>query len=71
MNVTAKLPLDLPNPNVTGTCEVAVSFTCDNRGMERLNPLAMLPGSDLPNRYTRICQPCYDALADVYVASAR
>lgn len=34
---------------------------------ERLNPLAMLPDSELPNRYTPMCQVCYDLLADAYV----
>lgn len=64
------LLVDYPNPNYRGPCTVKVTFACEGEGMERLNPLAMLPKSTVPNRYSTICQTCYDTLALIYGRSA-
>jgi hypothetical protein len=48
-----------------------VTFACeDTATVTRINPLAMLPGSETPAEYVRICPPCYDTLAQIYAASA-
>lgn len=61
-------PYDIayPDPGKTGPC-IGATFACRGTGPERLDPRAMLAGSDRPARYTHICQPCYDTLADAYV----
>lgn len=59
-----------PNPNHTGACTVSVTFACTGNGIERLNPLAMLPNPTVKAEYTFICQPCYDTLANIYMESA-
>lgn len=64
------LPVDYPNHNYKAACTVAVTFACSGQGIERLNPLAMLPDSTVPNRYSCICQACYDCLALIYARSA-
>jgi hypothetical protein len=59
----------LPDPTVTDPCQAQATFMCTGQAAgERLNPLAMLPGSRVPNGYVPMCQPCYDHLADSYVA---
>jgi hypothetical protein len=48
-----------------------VTFACkDTATVTRINPLAMLPGTETPAEYVRICAPCYDTLAEIYAASA-
>jgi hypothetical protein len=60
----------LPDPNVKGPCQAQAHWTCTGQAAgERLNPLAMLPGSTVSSEYVLICQPCYDHLADSYVAT--
>jgi hypothetical protein len=60
----------LPDPTVTGPCQVQATFMCTTEAAgERLNPLAMLPGSTVPAEYVPMCQPCYDHLADAYVTA--
>jgi hypothetical protein len=60
----------LPDPTVTGPCQVQATFMCTTEAAgERLNPLAMLPGSTVPAGYVPMCQSCYDHLADAYVAA--
>jgi hypothetical protein len=55
----------------TGPCQAQATFMCTGAGMLRLNPLAMLPASEVPNAYVPICPPCYDHLADQYVSGVR
>lgn len=62
---------NLPGTTTPGPCRSGVTFACqDVATVTRINPLAMLPGSEIPAEYVRICQPCYDTLADIYAASA-
>ena len=65
----APIITDFPNPSVTGPCQVEVSFACVGSGIERLNPLAMLPKPTVSAKYAFICRVCYDSLADLYVRS--
>jgi hypothetical protein len=52
----------------TGPCEAQATFMCTGIGTPRLNPLAMLPDHLVEFDYVPTCQPCYDHLADQYVA---
>jgi hypothetical protein len=60
----------LPDPTITGPCQAQAHWTCTGQAAgERLNPLAMLPGSEVPADYVPMCQPCVDHLSDAYVAA--
>jgi hypothetical protein len=52
----------------TGPCEAQATFMCTGIGVVRLNPMAMLPETRIPNAYVPICQLCYEHLADRYVS---
>lgn len=58
----------LPDPSVTGPCQAQATFMCTGEAAgERLNPMAMLPGSTITNAYVPMCQPCLEHLSDAYV----
>ena len=60
----------LPNPTVTGPCQAQATFMCtgEARGAH-LNPLAMLPGSEVPTDYVPMCPACKEHLSDAYVTA--
>lgn len=68
LDLRAGRALGLPDPTVTGPCQAQATFMCtgEARG-EHLNPLAMLPGSEVSADYVPMCQPCKDHLSDQYV----
>ena len=63
----------LPDPTVKGPCQAEATFMCTGEAAgERLIPQSMLPTEDRPRTgpiYQPMCQPCYDHLADAYVAT--
>lgn len=61
----------LPDPTVTGPCQVQATFMCTGEAEgERLIPTSMLPDALIPGPlYAPMCQPCYDHLADSYLAA--
>lgn len=63
-NVTASLP----DPNLTGPCNLQASPFCDNRGRQRLDPMDMLDASTAFAGHVSACDPCYEVRADQYVA---
>jgi hypothetical protein len=67
---TAIRQTTLPDPTVTGPCQAQAHWTCTGQARgEHLNPLAMLPGSEVPADYVPMCQPCKDHLSDAYVTA--
>lgn len=64
-------PSALPDPTVTGPCQMQVTFMCTGEAAgERLIPTSMLPDALIPGPlYAPMCRPCYDHLADSYLAA--
>lgn len=58
----------LPDPNLTGPCNLQASPFCDNQGRQRLDPMDMLDAGKAFAEYTSACDICYDARADEYVS---
>lgn len=59
----------LPDPTVTGPCQVQATFLCTQEaaGM-RLIPTSMLPDALIPGPlYAPMCLPCYEHLSTVYL----
>lgn len=60
----------LPDPNVSGPCQVQASPFCEpSAGAQRYNPTDMLQSATAFRTPVMICQPCYDAQADLFVAT--
>lgn len=61
----------LPDPTVTGPCQVQATFMCtDQAAGERLIPTSMLPDALIPGPfYAPMCLPCYEHLSTVYLAT--
>jgi hypothetical protein len=60
----------LPDPNITGPCQVQASPFCEpSAGRQRMDPMDMAEPETSFRAYTMICQPCYDARADLFVAT--
>lgn len=58
----------LPDPNITGPCQLQVSFLCKpSEGQQRMDPMDMATSETSFRAYVMCCQPCYDAQADEYV----
>lgn len=65
-----RFPRALPDPTVAGPCQAQAHWTCTGQARgEHLNPLAMLPGSEVSADYVPMCQPCKDHLSDAYVTT--
>lgn len=64
------VPGPLPDPTVTGPCQVQATFMCTGQAAgERLIPTSMLPDSLIKGPlYAPMCLPCYEHLADAYIA---
>lgn len=60
---------NLPDPDITGPCQVQSSPFCTTQGQQRMNPMDMLDTETSFRVYAPICQPCYDHQADMYVAA--
>ncbi len=61
-------PSTLPDPNITGPCEVRASLMCDGAGRQRYNPMDMAQTETSFRAFSMICQPCYDHKADAFIA---
>jgi hypothetical protein len=59
---------NLPNPNITGPCQVQSSALCTQEGIQRLNPTDMLNISTAFTSYTQMCLPCYERQSDLFIA---
>lgn len=59
----------LPDPNATGPCQLQASPLCLQVGGQRMDPMDMLQTETAFRGYVQTCQPCYDARADLYVAT--
>ena len=65
LNATAVLP----NPNVTGPCQIQSSILCKpSEGAQRLNPMDMLNINTAFTSYTMCCLPCYEHQADLFIS---
>lgn len=65
-----KMVSALPDPNITGPCQVQASPFCEpSAGQQRLNPTDMLQSATAFRASVMICQPCYDVQADLFVAT--
>lgn len=58
----------LPNPNITGPCQLQATPFCENVGIQRLDPMAMLTPETAFAVYLSACLSCYEARADQYIA---
>lgn len=58
----------LPDPSITGPCQLQASPFCTGEGVQRLDPMQMLSAETAFKGYTSACQPCYDTNADRFVA---
>lgn len=70
LNAWAKRQVEsaLPDPNITGPCQLQVSFLCKpSEGQQRMDPMDMAAPETSFRAYVMCCQPCYDAQADEYV----
>lgn len=58
----------LPDPNVTGPCQLQASILCEpSAGRQRMDPMDMAAPETSFRGYVMCCQPCYDAQADEYI----
>jgi hypothetical protein len=58
----------LPDPNITGPCEVQASPFCQlSAGAQRMDPMDMASQKTAFTGYVMCCQPCYDAQADEFI----
>jgi hypothetical protein len=58
----------LPDPNITGPCQVQASILCKpSEGRQRMDPMDMAAPETSFRAYVMCCQPCYDAQADEYI----
>ena len=60
----------LPDPNVTGPCQLQSSPFCEQTGGQRMDPLDMLETETAFRGYVQGCQPCYDHNATRFVAES-
>lgn len=58
----------MPNPTITGPCQVQASPFCTSQGIQRLDPMDMLDSATAFARHVSACLPCYEARADMYLA---
>lgn len=68
MTDTAVRQTTLPNPNITGPCELQSSPFCTTQGAQRMNPMDMLDTETAFRNHVFACQTCYDTNADRFVA---
>jgi hypothetical protein len=61
----------LPDPTVTGPCQVQATFMCTGEAVGmRLIPTSMLPDALIPGPlYAPMCLPCYEHLCTVYLTA--
>ncbi len=58
----------MPNPTITGPCQIQASPFCTGEGIDRMDPMDMLDRATAFARHAPICLPCYEARSDMYVA---
>lgn len=59
----------LPDPSATGPCQLQASPFCLQVGGQVMDPMDMLETETAFRGYTQSCTPCYEARADLYVAT--
>jgi hypothetical protein len=58
----------LPDPNITGPCQLQASPFCEQTGIQRMDPMDMLAPETSFAGYVSACLTCYEVRADMYVA---
>jgi hypothetical protein len=57
----------LPDPNITGPCELRTSILCEPElGTQRMDPMDMTQTETAFRGYVQGCQACYDQRADEF-----
>jgi hypothetical protein len=57
----------LPDPNITGPCQLQSSPFCEGAGVQRMDPMDMLETKTAFRGYVQACQTCYDTNAMAFM----
>ena len=67
VEAVARLNAGIPDPNVTGPCQLQASPFCTGEGIQRMDPMDMLQADTSFAGYVSACLVCYETRADLYI----